>query len=111
MIDAHGSRINDFIARLENDSLTLTEWLPNNLVKRNEDKCHLMVFGAKGNEVSIKMDGTCLKGSAEEHLLGIKFSLPLSFKQDVKALCKKASRSFMVKSEYPVTWVQKNCSK
>ena len=70
-----------------------------------------MVFGAKGNEVSIKMDGTCLKGSAEEHLLGIKFSLPLSFKQDVKALCKKASRSFMVKSEYPVTWVQKNCSK
>ena len=75
---------------LENDALKITEWFPNNFMKLNEDKCHLMIFGAKGNnEISIKIGETRVKESTEENLLGITFDQSLSFKQHVRALCKK----------------------
>ena len=52
-----------------------------------------LVFGAKGsNETTIKIGEACVKESTEENLLGIRFDQPLSFKQHVKALCKKASQ-------------------
>ena len=53
----------------------------------NEDKCQLMIFGAKGsNETTIKLGGACVKESKEENLLGITLDQSLSFKQHVKAL-------------------------
>ena len=62
-------------------------------MKLNEDKCHLMIFGAKrSDETTIKIGEACVKESTEENLLGITFDRSLSFKQQVKALCKKASR-------------------
>ena len=91
-IYAYGPKIDNVIAHLENDALKLTEWFPNNLMKLNEDKCHLMIFGAKDNEVSVKIGGACLKESTEENLLGIKFDRSFSFKEHVKTLCKKASQ-------------------
>ena len=78
---------------LENDALRITEWFPNNFMKLNEDKCHLMSFGAKGNnEISIRIGEACVKESTEENLLGITFDQSISFKQHVKALCKKAGQ-------------------
>ena len=50
-------------------------------------------FGAKGsNETIIKIGEACVKESTEENLLGIMFDQSRSFKQQVKALCKNASK-------------------
>ena len=71
---------------LDNDALKMTEWFSNNYVKLNEDKCHLMIFGAKwSNETTIKIGETCVQESAEENLRGITFYQSLSFKQHVQA--------------------------
>ena len=52
-----------------------------------------MIFGAKRcNETTIKIGEACVKESTEENLLGITFDQSFSFKQHVKALCKKASQ-------------------
>ena len=51
------------------------------------------IFGAKGsNEISITIGETCVKESTEENLLGITFDQSLSFKQHVRALCKKTGQ-------------------
>ena len=108
-IYACGPNIENVIMHLENDALKITEWFPNNGMKLNEDKCHLIIFGAKGsNETTIKIGEACVKESTEENLLGIRFDQSLSFKQHVKALCKKASQNVLL--EYHDTWTQKNSS-
>ena len=68
--------LNDLFLFLEE-----TEWFPNNRMKLNEDKCHLMIFGRKSNQVSVKIGEANVK---EEKLLGI------IFEQHFKTLCKKA---------------------
>ena len=85
--------IENVIMHLKNDALKIPEWFPNNYMKLNEDKCHLMIFGAKGsNETTIKIGEACVKESTEENLLGITFDQSLSFKQYGQPLCKKASQ-------------------
>ena len=92
-IYACGPDIENVIMHLENGALKITEWFPNNFMKPNEDKCHLMIFGAKGNnEISIKIGEACVKESKEENLLGITLDRSLSFKQHVRVLCKKAGQ-------------------
>ena len=62
-------------------------------MKLNEDKCHLMIFGAKrSNETTIKIGEACVKESTEENLLGTTFDQSLSLKQHERALCKKGSQ-------------------
>ena len=61
-------------------------------MKLKEDKCHLMIFGGKSNEVPIKIGEANVKESKEEKLLGTLFDKTLGFKQHVKTLCKKASQ-------------------
>ena len=64
-------------------------------MKLNEEKCHLIIFGAKGsNDTTIKIGEARVKESKGENLLGITFDQSLSFQQHVKALCKKASQKF-----------------
>ena len=41
------------INRLENETQILSDWFQNNCMKLNGDKCHLMIFGEKGNDLSI----------------------------------------------------------
>ena len=63
-IYACGPKIETVIAHLEHDALKITEWFPNNLMKPNDDKCHLMVFGSRGgNEITIKIGEACAKES------------------------------------------------
>ena len=85
--------IETVIMHLEKDALKITEWFPNSFMKLNADKCHLMIFGAKGNnEISITIDVARVKECTEENLLGITFDQSFSFKQHVRALCKKAAQ-------------------
>ena len=58
-------------------------------MKLNESKCNLMVFGDKSNNVSITFGSAKLIESTEKMLLGVIFDKKLSFKQQVKCLCKK----------------------
>ena len=73
----------------------------------NEDKCHLMIFGGKSNEVSVKIGEADVKESKEEKLLGIIFDQTLSFKLHINTLCKKATQNFMPLPECSTTWTQK----
>ena len=92
-IYACGPKIETVIAHLEHDALKITEWFPNNFMKLNEDKCHLIVFGARGgNETTIKIGDACVKESSEENFLGITFDQSLSFKEHVKTLYRKAGQ-------------------
>ena len=87
-----GPNVENVVAKLENDALAISEWFPNNRMKLNDDKYHLMIFGGKSDEVSVKIGEANVKESKEEKLLGIIFYQTLSFKQHVKTLCKKASQ-------------------
>ena len=78
-----GPNVENVVAKLENDALAISEWFPYNGMKLNEDKCHLMIFGGKSDEVSFKIGEAKLKESKEEKLLGIFFDQTLSFKQHV----------------------------
>ena len=48
-----------------------------------------MVFGDKGNNVSIYIGSAKINKSTEEKFLDVIFDKKLSFKQQVKSLCKK----------------------
>ena len=103
-----GPNVGNVVAKLENDALSISDWFPNNRMKLNEDKCHLMIFGGKSDEVSVKIGEADVKESKEEKLLGIIFDQTLSFKQHVKTLCKKPVKNFMPLPEYPATWKRKS---
>ena len=60
-IYASDSNIENVINTLESDALKIAEWFPNNCVKLNEDKRHLMVFGDKGTDVSLNTGGVDIK--------------------------------------------------
>ena len=91
-IYASANNIESAIKTLESDALKITKWFPNNCMKLNEDKCHLMVFGDKSNNVSINIGSVTINESTEEKLLGVILDKKLSFKQQVKSLCKKAGQ-------------------
>ena len=58
-----GPNVENVVAKLENDALAISEWFPNNRMKLNEDKCNLMIFGGKSNEVSVKIGEAEVKES------------------------------------------------
>ena len=80
------------INKLETETLLISEWCRNNYMKLNDDKCHLMIFGEKSNDLSIKIGSTTITESREEKLLGVTLDKQLSFKTHVQSLCKKASQ-------------------
>ena len=88
-----GPNVENVVVKLENDALARSDWFPNNPMKLIEDKCHLVIYGGKNNEVSVKIGEVNVKESKEEKHLGIIFDQTLSFKQHAKILCKKASQT------------------
>ena len=62
-------------------------------MKLNEEKCHLMVFVARGgSEITIKTNKASLKESTEKSLLGMTFDQSVSLKELVKTLCKASEK-------------------
>ena len=53
----------------ESDARKTGEWFPNNCMKLNEDKCHLMVSGDNINDVSLNIGRITIKDSTEESCL------------------------------------------
>ena len=84
--------LQEVILKLENDTVELSNWLAQNCMKLNEEKCHLLVFGEKETEISIKVGTSVIKESKEERLLGVVIDQKLNFKQHVDMVCTKASQ-------------------
>ena len=78
-IYACDSNVESVVKTLESDALKIASWFPNNCMKLNEDKCHLMVFGDKSNEISLNIGRVTIKESTEEKLLGVIFDKKLCF--------------------------------
>ena len=61
-------------------------------MKLNEDKCHLILFGASKERVVIHISETQIEENDEEKLLGKGLDKNLSFKKHVQMLYKTASQ-------------------
>ena len=69
-----GDSIEDVINWLENDSIKLFNWFAGNQMKRNKDKCHLLISGSKN------IDGNITGKSIHGKLLGVSVDYKLKFK-------------------------------
>ena len=58
----------------------------------NDEKCHLMIFGNKGTDTTIKTGNSEIKESDYEKLLGISFEKKLNFRNHIEDLCTKANQ-------------------
>ena len=54
--------LNTVITQLEEDCSVIVKWFSDNLLKFNDEKCHLMVFGDKSTETRITFRNPKLKG-------------------------------------------------
>ena len=80
--------VGGLITSLEQASNGLFEWLKNNLLKSNADKCHLLV--STNDRVSMNADGFKIDKSDAENYL--KFDKKLTFDDHISDICKKAGR-------------------
>ena len=83
--------IPEVLSKLENESITLLNWIRNNGLKANPDKFHLLLSDPN-EEFSIKVDNFDLKNSRCQKLLGIQLDNKLTFSDHVKSVCTKASQ-------------------
>ena len=81
--------IDNVIGSLEQVSDALLNWLKNNRLKNNVDKCHVLVRTNKS--VGIKIGDCTIENNECEKLLVAKIDANLSFNDHVSNLCKKAS--------------------
>ena len=90
--------VESIIETLESDALKIAEWFLNNCMKLNEDKCHLMIFGDKSNDISLNIGSVRIKESKEE-----KLDKTLRFKQQKVHLqgpfAKRLGKSYMLSRE------------
>ena len=80
------------IWQLQDDCSVIVKWFSDNLLKLNDEKCHLMVFRDKNTEETIKVGNSEIKESECEKLLGITFDKNLNFKKYTEDLCRNANQ-------------------
>ena len=69
--------IDDVISSLKESSEKLFQWLSNNQMKENTDKCHLIVSDDEPIEIWVRE--SLIKNSNCEKLLGVKIGNKLTF--------------------------------
>ena len=79
------------ISQLEQESITLLNWIKNNGLKANPDKFHLLLSDPS-EELTIKIDNVEHKNSKSQKLLGIRIDNKLTFNDHVTEICTKASQ-------------------
>ena len=84
--------IDDVVRRLEDGVAAILNWFPNNYMKHNEEKCHVIIFGGMHDDIRVKIGTSVIKETKEQMLLGINIDNKLTFKSHVKTLCKKAAQ-------------------
>ena len=78
--------------RLEDGIAAILNWFPNNYMKLNEEKCHVMIFGGIHDDIRVEIGTSVIKETKEQMLLGINIDNKLTFKSHVETLCKKAAQ-------------------
>ena len=85
-------KIDDVVRRLEDGIAAILNWFPNNYMKLNEEKCHVLIFGGIHDDIRMKIGTSVIKETKEQMLLGINIDNKLTFKSHVETLCKKAAQ-------------------
>ena len=57
-----GKNFDEVIRKLQNDFLILDEWLFDNILVRNSDKCHFMTLGTPNQEQFLRKTFRCHYG-------------------------------------------------
>ena len=65
------TKLRTVLSKLEKDTLLVSEWFSDNLMKLNKEKCHLLIFGANNDEVTINIGGSEISESESEKLLEV----------------------------------------
>ena len=68
---ASGESLSIIIENLKADFLRISKWFHGNVLVLNRDKCHFMVLGDSNCTYSFTCNGTTIKSSKEEKVLGI----------------------------------------
>ena len=85
---ASSSNLDALINKLEQSTNNLSQWVRNNRMKTNADKCHLLVTG--NYEASANINEFNTESSKKEKLLDISIDTTLSFEHHITSLFKKA---------------------
>ena len=91
-IFANDLRLEDVLEQLEANALILSKWFPENFMKLNKEKCHLLIVGGNQEGAKISIGEAVIKESPEEKLLGVTIDKNLNFNSHISNLCKKASQ-------------------
>ena len=59
------------LKRLKTDTLVFSQWFPENFIKLNEGKCHLLTFGTIQSNIEIKIREATFEEGCEDKLLGV----------------------------------------
>ena len=81
--------VNDVVASLSKSAKALFQWFPDNEMKGNTDKCHLIFSQESDAETCVRE--SLIKNTTCDKVLGIKIDQHLSFDDNVKSICKKTS--------------------
>ena len=84
--------VDDVINDLQLSAEKHFRWFSDNQMKRNSDKCHLVM--STNNTPELKVVDSLIKTSTCEKLLGVKIDYKLTFDNHVANLCKKANNKF-----------------
>ena len=81
--------IEEVIFLLQSSSKKLFQWLSDNQMKGNTEKCHLIMSTNKS--FNFQLGGSLIERSDCEKMLGVKIDYKLNFDNHVKTLCSKAN--------------------
>ena len=80
------------LAKLEKDTLLLSEWFSYNFLKLREEKSHLLILGTKSDGMALNIGASQISESESEKLLGVTIDSKLNFNLHAIQLCVKASQ-------------------
>ena len=78
--------INDLLNTLENETCIVIDWLRNNEMKPNNDKCHLIV--CNHDHLSVRLGKEKIESTDSVELLGVVIDNNLNFTDHVSRLCR-----------------------
>ena len=80
------------LAKLEKDTLLLSEWFSYNFMKLSEEKSHLLIFGTKSDGMALNIGASQISEFESEKLLGVTIESKLNFNLHAIQLFVKASQ-------------------
>ena len=84
------------IAASETSSAILFKWFNNNFMTANNDKSHLLMSCKEPSRARI--EGSCIKSSQKQLLLGVTIDNELKFDDHINYLCEKAGQKLGLSS-------------